>query len=341
MGVTARRPSAGQRLSPDQPAGGPRRPRAAERVGLALILAAVVLFGAFPGTAPAVHRGGDLPPLYDRTYKCDALELLPSPPELVVFGGSRAQRFEPSYAEALTGLESFNFALQNSRPEDVYAIARYLFWRSPVTKLRCVWAVQVTTFGDNPFHPGLLAEERLRQFVPDHLLAQQSALDAKVVGHEIQWTDEYSGRGCLLRNSYDAKVDRGIDFDTLLGVYLERMLPRAAAPNPHGVERSRYYFERTLRLFNLHGVAPVIVVMPYHPEALAAFRAVGWQTKLDDLTSYLDGLEDRYRVHVVDYTEIEAFGGTPEGFYDGSHIKSVNARRILDQIVEDVPGAFR
>jgi hypothetical protein len=307
-------------------------------VGIALALVAI---GAAPAISTAAHRGGAVPPLYDRTYKCDALELLPSPPELVFFGGSRAQRFEPSYAEEVTGLPAFNFAVQNSRPADVYAMSRYLFWRAPTTRLRCVWALQSTTFGDTPFHPGLLAENRLNRFLPSYLVATQRALDARKVGHTIAWPDQYSERGCLLYSSYDVKLERGISFETSMAVYLKRMLPKAARPKPHSEKRSRYYFERTLRLFNLHDVEPVIVIMPYHPEVLAAFRAVGWGTKEEELASYLGSLQDRYRFHVLDYTEIESFGGSADEFYDGSHIKTVNARRILDQAVRDVPAAFR
>ena len=94
--------------------------------------------------AATARLGAAVDPRYDRTYKCDLLERLPAPPELVIFGGSRAQRFEPSVAERLTGLPAFNFAVQNSRPEDVYAMSRLLFWRAPSVKLRCVWALQAT-----------------------------------------------------------------------------------------------------------------------------------------------------------------------------------------------------
>jgi hypothetical protein len=39
---------------------------------------------------------------YDLTYKADLVEKLPAPPELVMLGGSRAQRFEPSHIERVT-----------------------------------------------------------------------------------------------------------------------------------------------------------------------------------------------------------------------------------------------
>ncbi len=310
---------------------------------IALAALASVVFGAFVVTpeAGAIRRGGVVPPLYDRTYKCDRLELLPAPPELVIFGGSRAQRFEPSVAERLTGLPAFNFALQNSRPEDAYAITRHLFWRAPEVKLRCIWALQVTTLADSPLHPGLLGEERLTRFLPAELVAAQRALGTKSTMPGVQWDHEYSGRGSLLRNSYDQREDRGVGLEESLRIYLARMVPRAATPSAYAQTRARRYFERTLRLFNLHGVEPALVIMPYHPTVLAAFREVGWQAKADAFTEYLRSLEDEYDFHLLDYTEIESFGGTPEDFYDGSHIKSVNARRILGQAVKDAPGAFR
>jgi len=123
--------------------------------------------------------------------------------------------------------------------------------------------------------------------------------------------------------------------------YLSRMPPKAAAPSALEQRRSKRYFEKTLRLFNLHGVAPVLVIMPYHPEALAAFRAVHWQDKLDALNAYLRRLQGRYAFHVLDYTEIESFGGRADGFYDGAHVKRESVRRIVRQVLADVPGAFR
>jgi hypothetical protein len=288
-----------------------------------------------------MRRGGKTAPLYDRTFKCDRLERLPEPPELVVLGGSRAQRFEPSQLERLSGLTAFNFALQNARPEDAYAITRFLFWRAPDVRLRCLWALQVTTFGDTPFHPGLLAEERLTQFLPDDLVARQRAAGAHVAAHEVLWSDEYSPRGALFRNGYDQTEARGIGFDAVMQSYLGRMLPKAAAPSPYGQRRSKEYFEKTLGLFNLHGVEPVLVIMPYHPDALAAFRAVGWQDKLDALIAYLRSLRGRYAFQLLDYTEIASFGGSADGFYDGAHVKRENARRIVKQVLADLPAAFR
>jgi len=85
----------------------------------------------------------------------------------------------------------------------------------------------------------------------------------------------------------------------------------------------------------------VLVLMPYHPAALSAFRAAGWGAKEDELGSYLRSLKGTYRFHLLDYTEITAFHGRQDAFYDGAHVTAANARRILAQAVKDAPAGFR
>ncbi len=312
-------------------------------MGTALVVvgvAALVVLMA-PGLTAGRHPRTAVSPPYDRSYKVGLLERLPAPPELVIFGGSRAQRFEPSVATGLTGLPAFNFAVQNSRPEDVYAMSRLLFSRAPTVKLRCIWALQATTISDSPFHPGLLAEPQLTQFLPSDLVAAQRKVSVSTKGREMQSGTVYTARGQMLRNGYDLRVERGVSFDRTLAGYLARMVPKAGSASPYAKTRAMQYFERTLRLFNLHGVVPVLVIMPYHPAALAAFRAAGWRAKEDAFKAYLKSIHGRYRFRLLDYTRIAAFHGSAGAFYDGAHVTAANARRILAQAVRDAPEAFR
>ena len=279
------------------------------------------------------------PPEYDRNYKLGLVEALDEPPELVFMGGSRAQRFEPSYIRELTGLSAFNFAVQNNRPEDAYAMSETLFAMAPDVKLRLFYAVQVTTFNDGVMHPGILYDERFARWFPDDLIAAQKEELGTPKPDGIPENNRYSPRGCLLYNSYDQRLERGRTQERALETYLERLVPKAAAPLPEQ-SRSRRYFEKLLRLYNDHGVTPAIVLMPQHPVALAAFREVGWQEKNDALLAYLHGLEDEYDLRVLDYTEIESFGGKARYFYDGSHVTTENARLLLEQAVRDAPECF-
>ena len=145
-------------------------------------------------------------------------------------------------------------------------MSRLLFWRAPSVKLRCVWALQATTLSDSPLHPGLLAEPRLSQFLPGYLVTAQQKVSVPTEGREMGDYDEYSARGQLLRNGYDQRLDRGWSFESVLQGYLSKMVPKAAAPTAYAQTRAKTYFERTLQLFNLHDVEPVLVIMPYHPD---------------------------------------------------------------------------
>jgi hypothetical protein len=216
-----------------------------------------------------------------------------------------------------------------------------MFWRAPRVRLRCLWAVQASTLADSPLHPGLLADRRLTQFLPDHFLDEQQAIVTSSEGRELRSDNEFTPRGRLLRNAYDVRLDKGVSFATTLSGYLSKMVPKAAAPMAYTQTRAKRYFERTLRLYNLHDVEPVLVIMPYHPAALAAFRAAGWVAKEDGFKTYLESLRKAYRFHLVDYTDIASFQGTEDAFYDGAHVTVENARRILARVVRDAPEAFR
>jgi len=280
---------------------------------------------------------------YDRSYKCDLVEKLTSAPDLVVLGGSRAQRFEPSVITRLTGLSAFNFAVQNIRPADAYAISKYLFARAPATKLHCLFAIQATMLVDTPMDQALLYDKRLSQWFPKDLLASQKRAEGAVIARRVPSSagSMYSGRGCILSNGYDRRLAQGITLAASLQTYLTRMVPRAAARSSAGESLSKFYFRKLLRLYNGHGVTPVIVIMPYHPEALSAFRAVGWEKKLTGLKDYLSKLHGRYDFRVLDYTDIGSFGGKSRWFYDGAHITKENARLILQKAVKSAPECFR
>ncbi len=292
-----------------------------------------------PKATTASSEAEALVPVYDRTFKADLLDSLETPPELIVFGGSRAMRFEPSHIRRLTGLSAFNFAAAHGRVEDAYAVSSYLFSKAPDLELHCFFAVQVGNFRDAQLSPGLLWDPRLSQWLPAELLREQQELVGKPEARGVPSTSRFSDRGYLLYNGYDARVEEGVPLRGILNVYIERLLPKVAAPGAVQT-RSRRYFEKLIRLYNDHGMTPAIVVMPYHPVVLEAFREVGWQAKHDRLIDYFTGLQETCDFRVLDYTELASFGGRAKYFYDGSHVTKENSRLIFEQAVRDAPECF-
>jgi hypothetical protein len=143
----------------------------------AFLACAAALFALAVATlAPQITAAGATDPLYvptDRAVKMRLLKRLKRSPQLLVFGGSRATRFEPAYFEQLTGLRGFNFAFQNGRPEDAWAFVNYVHQRFPGTKLRVVWFLQVEAFRKQTLSPGLLQDASLSRWFPASLIESE------------------------------------------------------------------------------------------------------------------------------------------------------------------------
>lgn len=304
-------------------------------------------FGIVPaGDAAPVWPAGLIVPS-ERTFKADQIERLPYAPEVVFFGGSRSMRFEPAFMKKKTGLQGFNLAMTNGKPEDAWAFAHFLHDRSPRTRLRWVWGVQVSTFYDRDLEAGLVQDPRLNRYLPLDLLEQQGALLPRSPD-EVPKTGrvelrKYSPDGVVLFNSYDRAEARGRALERSLEVYIKRALEKQKA-TPVGAadkkSRSRDYFEATLGYLDSIDARPVILAMPVHPKVLKALRAAGWQDRHDRFLAYIESLRDRYDFEFVDLSEITAFGGDPGEFYDGVHIKAANARRVIAKLVRAFPAGF-
>ena len=278
----------------------------------------------------------------DRSYKCDLVEELKKPPQVLVFGGSRALRFEGTQFTKLTGLTGFNAAFHVARPEDAWAFANFVHARYPNVKLHCFWAVQATSFGDKTLHPGLVLDPRLSKYFSQTLLKKMKPYMPHGTPSNFLSRRRYYWDGTMTWNIYDVWRSEGRTLDQSLTHWLAQMVPIAAA---HGVPkqtRSHWFFQKTIKLFNDMGVKPVIVIMPYHPRALAAFKAVGWmKTKEKRLVDYLNGLKKKCSFKVLDFLWLKTFHGDPNAFYDGAHVTVKNARLIVAQAVKEAPGCFR
>jgi hypothetical protein len=283
----------------------------------------------------------------ERSFKADQIEQLGHAPEVVFFGGSRSTRFEPSHLKERTGLEGFNLAMTNGRPEDAWVFAHFLHERAPDTRLRWVWGVQPTILSDRDLEAGLVQDPRLNRYLPAGLLRAQ--------GESLPQTPEevpasgrveqrkYSRDGVILSNSYDRDEAKGVTLASSLEKYIEVALKKQTTgvkPKSDKVTRGREYFEATLGYLNEIGAEPVIVAMPVHPLVLEALRPGGWQEHHERFVAYLDSLHDQYEFEFIDLSDIESFDGDPDDFYDGVHIKAANGRRVIDALVRAFPETF-
>lgn len=283
----------------------------------------------------------------ERSFKADQIDALGYAPQVIFFGGSRSMRFEPAYMKRQTGLKGFNLSMTNGRPEDAWVFAHYLHSRSPGTKLRWIWGIQNSTMSERALDPGLVQDERLNRFLPRALLAQAAELlpqtpDKVPKASPDQWRT-YSRDGVVLWNNYDKWEKQGRTLERSLRIYIKRALEKQQGEPGSGFEkpsRSRDYFERTLGYLNRLGVKPILMSMPVHPKVLKALMPGGWQESHDAFLHYIDTLRGRYEFEFIDLSRISSFGGDPDEFYDGVHIKAANARKVIDTLVTTYPEQF-
>jgi len=281
----------------------------------------------------------------DRAVKLELLTRLPKPPQLLIFGGSRATRFEPSYFQQLTGLRGFNLAFQNGRPEDAWAFINFIHERYPQAKLRVVWFIHVEAFREQGLSMGLIQDGRLSHWLPPALVASEREKLPKTAadvpkGRDLALT-RYGPDGAVLHNRYDLAVERGRRLSHSVDCSIDAALKRYATTTPALFPRSKRYFQKTLGLLNKMGSTPAVVFMPLHPRLLAAVRSAGWDERHREVVTYLHGLQKEYRFRLLDLSELSSFGGDPQAFYDGFHIKQANARKLIDVVVARSPQTFK
>jgi hypothetical protein len=313
-------------------------------VALAVLLAvgaiAAAALVASPATATPV---GQTPPYaatyQDRSFKLDLLDTLAEPPQLVIFGGSRATRFEPSFATTLTGKPAMNLALSNFRPEDAWAILRHLYAESADRHLSILWGLTANALTAGTIDPGLVRDERLAAAFPAELIAQEAASATDTTSKDRRPENHVSARGFTLWNIYDAQRASGLTLDANLDRWIAHYVTDESW-SAQPATQARSYLEQTLALLNRHGVTPCLVLMPYHPRALAALNATEWRWRQATCVAYLRALQLRYSLRLLDCTSVAAFGGSASAFYDGAHISVENARTLMAYAVRAAPECF-
>jgi hypothetical protein len=259
-------------------------------------------------------------------------------PKLIFLGGSRSMRFEPSYVRYRWGIRGFNAAVRGWTNEDVWAIVHHVVRRDPGRKKYIVWGIQRESFFSNQvFDVALVKDRRLRRYFPYDL--RQTMGD----GVKHTWRGNiYAGDGAVVYDYYDGQEAAGVTLEEALAAYIKKVLSwdLTADHIPTTVSRTRRYFERTLAYMSAQGFEPLLIILPVHPDVIAAIRDEHWDNRRASFAAYLAGLQQSYRFTVLDFTFIESFGGDPDAFYNAAHMKLPNMRRMLRAAVRKAPWAF-
>jgi hypothetical protein len=333
-------------------------------LGLAGLLAAVLAFNAV--VDPYGTLGTGLFPTVtpqDSSTKVQLLEALKQPPQVVVLGSSRAMRIEPSYIAQRTGLRSFNAAVRSGTPLDAWAFANFIHDHFQGAKPRYLWMLDINAFQYQApaIHDNLFHTPQLARYFPS---SDQNSLSLSDLWTMLSWqttraslrsvradirgvppvvkTDrrapgEFTPDGGRVYGDFgDPNVQAGAG----LGVRIKATAKEAEAEftKPAFTAEPKRYFERTLAAMNRWGIHPLLVLTPIHPTLHKLIGPLGWDERHQQVLDYLAGLQSRYQFTVVDMTSTATFGGSPDAFYDGTHMKVPNLRLMLDAVIARDPG---
>jgi len=316
-------------------------------VRILVLCAALAVWMSAAAAAPAHAAAPRFHPIVpsDRTFKADQVEHLGYAPRIVFFGGSRAMRFEPKYAQAKTGLKGYNASFIGSKPEDVWAFVHFLRARSPGTTLHVFWGIQDNTFSDNKhLDPALLQDKRLARYIPWSLRKTQFKYlpdSYAELPYNSMLNRKYLRDGMVVWDNYDRRAQQGYTLAQSLKKYIANLLKHHHGTSPGHPTRARKYFEWTLSYLTKQHCRVLLVLLPIHPKVLKVIANDNWRAAHQNLLDYLTGLQAKYSFSYLDFTQIASFGGDPQAFYDGVHFKVKNARRIIDTAVKQAPEVFK
>ena len=315
-------------------------------VAATVLVAVVVAFNLL--TDPwGVFGVGLFPPRVnqDRSTKADLLTESPQPPQLLIYGSSRAWTVEAARVQQATGLRTFNAAVTAGRPADAYVFTEVVHQRWPRAKPDFLWLLDVEAFLRGPLPPSLLAESRFSRYLPwrakaaaqlDELgwLASWTGLEASYEVWKKHPTRQKVRANWLKRISPDGTVGTPPASKAKAGPKALKKWSADEVAQYRSFVRldpeAQTYVEKTLQLFASWGGSGLVVLTPTQPQVLAAAETAGWRARHAEVLRLLARLQKQYDFAVVDMTSLSSFGGDPAGFFDATHMTRENQRKMID-----------
>jgi len=319
------------------------------RTFLVAFIAAALLIAAinFVVDPTDVFHTGLFPPVtwVDRDEKSVFFTQMQPKPQLLILGSSRMMKMNPACATSLSGLKTFNFAVNDARAEDYVAILGFVSDHGGAPK-RILIGIDSEGLSNAPFDWRLANSKYLSRYLPvrpskfshlgENLLSRiQLAASMSSVRHVLTHQTEtirVGPDGYLTYIDLEAAKSRGT-FD----------LRREIRVSITGYATSFEHFDglSPVRVAMLHdfftqchakGIQVDAVIPPLHPDVLAAMERTPVRARIADTARMLRQFEAEGLLHYIDVTTIDRFGGDPDRFFDGIHMEEWNSSRILEHV---------
>ncbi|MDP9268386.1 MAG: DUF1574 family protein [Acidobacteriota bacterium] len=268
-------------------------------------------------------------------------------PEALILGSSRLMTIAPAEVERVTGLRTFNAAVNAAYSEDFYVLLRYAVERAGVRPQLVLIGLDAEAFHDHePENEYLMQPNALGGY-----LQKGEARGAAwrrftnlftVYQTKLSFLSLYDRMGGKKVNAVEFAADGSIKEDPWLrqraaGNYdLQAKIEGTAAEyipryqSYTGVARDRLdYFAATLRYAREQGARVIVFATPVHPELERALAPFGYPQRKREAYAAAQQVAQRESAEFVDLSRPESFGGAAEHFYDGVHVDAYNAERLV------------
>lgn len=267
--------------------------------------------------------------------------------QAIVLGSSHAMKLSPSFVQQLTGLKTFNAAVDMATVEDEFVILRDSVEGNNWPVRLAFIAVDPETFNPNaPIDPALESDPELSRFsMASHSAASQrwqkmtTLLSIEQTSFSLQ-TLLWLFRGAPRDHHFDS--DGYLHYDLMehsrnSGTFRltttinssEKRLAKRYHNFTRLSDRRKAMFLEMLEYCSAHNITAKILVMPLHPLARASLSSTRYDQLLNDTISFARNAAAQEGAAFYDMSDLRNFQGSSDAFYDGEHIDERNARLIV------------
>ncbi|HVP43765.1 MAG TPA: hypothetical protein VMS96_10045 [Terriglobales bacterium] len=283
-----------------------------------------------------------LPPVTwnTRTIKPELLQQARPKPQVMILGSSRSMQIAPAEVRQITGLPTFNAAVDSAMAEDYYLMLRYAVERAGIAPKMVLLGVDVEAFHNaRPVDDRVFEAEAFRELLPGHtfwawkmfyklFVHQQThlalrSLRIQLTGH-FPLRDHFDPDGYLHYGDYEKERATGhYDVNAKIQRNVAWYVERTAGYTAISPERQKY-LEELLQYCHDRNIKVVMWVTPLGPRLLETLGPRGYDQREREVLAMLQEEGAKYGAEVYDFSAVEKFGGDPRGFWDGAHMTEQN-----------------
>ncbi len=290
----------------------------------------------------------------DRSVKTDLLAQTPIAPDVIVMGSSRTLKLSPETIQRLTGQTALNLGTGSCRAEGPLLMCLYAesIDRLPET---IILGVDIEAFHDKlpvdrrwnrvpevrnrieELHVAgykvffnNLAEVVSLAMARDSVRSIQRQFDSSPPPPRTQFRED----GVIEYPLWQSQKDNGtFDLNAQIEHSIEEYRGRFKGYEQVSPWRKQR-FEQFLQFCRDNDIRLIAFITTLHPRVRDDLRERADFDRLKtDLVTFLETMQDTYTFELYDLTDPTTYGGDAEHFWDGSHIDSVNADKLLKYLL--------